>query len=548
MLRALAAGESGIPATLSAAVLRRVARTGPDGEAALQAAAVLGRQVDPAQLAGLLSVPELEAVHRCEGLVAARLMTRGGLGYEFANDLVQEVVYAAVAAPIRRAHHRRAADLLAEHPEAMARHADAVGDWSRAARAWLLAGDEAMRRAAAHDAGALLERAAASARAGGDDDLLARVLLSRSRVREALTDFGASLADIDEALRLARTIGSKRLEMMALRARGGDVLVGLRYPAAEWAAQLTDGLRLAGELGDRVAESDFGGRLAVLEVSRLRFDRAREHGRRPLAVARSAADERALAIGLDGIKTVHAYLGDVDQLDVVIEELGPLLRRLDHTWLLQWCVFESSFVAMAAGDSRAHPTAVIDESLRLNEQTGYPAYAVFFLAHRGWFARLDGELDAALADGISAVEQATSVEHPWWLATAAGLYAATLLAAGRREEAAELAERGLASVGADAAEGYRLRCLAPLAAASGDRDALRRADELLSGVTAPPDQAWVLGADAYPVHRARLVGRGRPGPCRPPSRRSGGPPAPGTGRRCASRRTTLPSPWVRTAR
>ena len=147
------------------------------------------------------------------------------------------------------------------------------------------------------------------------------------------------------------------------------MLVGLRYPAAEWAAQLTDGLRLAGELGDRVAESDFGARLAVLEVSRLRFDRALEHGRRAIAVARSADDERALAIGLDGIKSVHAYLGDVDQLKVVIDELGPLLRRIEHTWLLQWCVFESSFVTMAAGDSRTTRQR-IDEALRAQRADG----------------------------------------------------------------------------------------------------------------------------------------------------------------------------------
>jgi DNA-binding SARP family transcriptional activator/tetratricopeptide (TPR) repeat protein len=496
MLRSLAAGESGIPPSLSEAVLRRVSRAGPDGEAAMQAAAVLGSQVDPAQLAGLLHVSELEAVRRCEGLVTARLMTRGGLGYEFANDLVQEVVYDAVPPPIRQAHHRRAADLLAEHPEAMARHADAVGDWGRAAHGWLLAGDDAMRGAAAHDAAALLGRAAAAARTGADDDLLARVLLSRARVWEALTDFETSLADIDEALRLARATGSKRMEMMALRALGGDVLVGLHRPADEPFAHLTNGLRLAGELGDRVAEADFGGRLAVLDVSRLRFEQALTHGQRSISAARAAADDRALAIGLDGIKTAHAYLGDVGPLRIVIDELAPLLRRLRHTWLLQWCVFESSFVAMAAGDSRS-TRSLIDESLRLNEQTGYPAYAVFFLAHRGWFARLDGEIDAALADGQRAVEQAASVEHPWWLATAAGLHAATLLAAGRRDDAAEMAERGLGSLGPDAAEAYRLRCLAPLAAASRDPADLRRADDLLAGVTTPPDQAWVLGADTY---------------------------------------------------
>ena len=102
-----------------------------------------------------------------------------------------------------------------------------------------------------------------------------------------------------------------------------------------------------------------------------------------------------------------------------------------------------------------------------------------------------------MADGAEAVEQAAAVEHPWWRATAAGLYAATLLAAGKSAEAAEMAEAGYALVGETAAEGYRLRCLAPLAAAGGSPDALRSADDLLSGVTAPPGHAWVLGADAY---------------------------------------------------
>ena len=122
MLRALAAGESGIPPSLADAVLRRVSRAGPAAESAMHAAAVLGNHVDPAQLAGLLDLSELEAVHRCEELVTARLMARGGLGYEFANDLVQEVVYDALPPPICQAYHRRAADLLSEHPEAMARH------------------------------------------------------------------------------------------------------------------------------------------------------------------------------------------------------------------------------------------------------------------------------------------------------------------------------------------------------------------------------------------------------------------------------------------
>ena len=47
------------------------------------------------------------------------------------------------------------------------------------------------------------------------------------------------------------------------------------------------------------------------------------------------------------------------------------------------------------------------------------------------------------------------------------------------------------------AEAYLLRCLAPLAEATGDLAVLERADALLAGIRAPEGTAWLLGADAY---------------------------------------------------
>jgi hypothetical protein len=47
------------------------------------------------------------------------------------------------------------------------------------------------------------------------------------------------------------------------------------------------------------------------------------------------------------------------------------------------------------------------------------------------------------------------------------------------------------------AEAYLLRCLAPLAEATGDLAVLGRADALLSGIRAPEGTAWLLGADVY---------------------------------------------------
>jgi predicted ATPase len=159
VLRALAAGDAGVPESLRSAVQARIRRTGFAAEGLLRAAAVLGPAVDPLTLARLLDLTPTAALELCEQALEARLLVVSGREYEFANDLIQEVVYADTPEPTRLAYHRRAADLLTGQPESLARHAAAAGDWPRAARAWLLAAEEAMRRYAASDAAALATRA-----------------------------------------------------------------------------------------------------------------------------------------------------------------------------------------------------------------------------------------------------------------------------------------------------------------------------------------------------------------------------------------------------
>ncbi|MFI5100288.1 MAG: hypothetical protein ACHQE5_07210, partial [Actinomycetes bacterium] len=56
---------------------------------------------------------------------------------------------------------------------------------------------------------------------------------------------------------------------------------------------------------------------------------------------------------------------------------------------------------------------------------------------------------------------------------------------------------GLAAADRSGAEGYRLRCMAPLAEATGSRDVLLQADRILREARLPAGHAWVAGADAY---------------------------------------------------
>lgn len=501
-LRALASGETGVPASLAEGVLARVAQLPDQSRAVVEAGAVLRRRLDPRLLAGLIEVSEVSATRSCEELTRNGLFTRAGAVYEFTNDLFQECVHAALPDAVAAAYHRRAADLTSDRPEVMASHAHAVGDDARAARGWLLAGEEALRRAAVEDARSLVERCLATP--GLAAETRARALLVRGRVHEAGTSWSAALEDIDAALAWARSSGERRLELAALRARGGDAAVGAQLPTDELLRPLDDGARLAADLGDRRAEADFGCRMTVLEASRLRLAAARARADRVLARARASGSEDSVVLALDGLKTVAWYLGDTPLLAATVRELEPLVRARDDSWLIQWVVFEGAFVP-AASDDWAAAHALIHEARGLNARSGFPAYAGYLRAYEGWLARLAGRLDEARELGTRAVEETSAVDHPWWHSWAAGLLAATLVEAGDGPAAERVARAGLAARRGTAPPG-RLLCAAALGAMTGELT--RSATEGLAAVDCPPGRAWVLGADAYLLLAGAAAARG----------------------------------------
>ncbi|WP_053203058.1 ATP-binding protein [Jiangella muralis] len=505
-LRALAAGEEGIPDSLRASVMARVRRAGPQAEELLHAAAVLGSSFTPMTLAGLLDLSAQEAARRCHRILPTRLLVVAGRSYEFGNDLVQETLYAATPPPTRVAYHLRAADLQAGNPEAVGWHAAAAGDWARAGPGWLAAGEQALHRYAVGDAEALLRQAIDAAGRSGDVELTGRAHLARGRAREAMFRYADAVADHAEALRAARAAGDRGLEMRALRQLGGPAWAGGGRPVAEGTVHLEESLRLAQRLGDRPAESELLAWLSVLSANRLRFDDALSYGRRALALARVIGGDHALTVALDGLKTAYAYQGEVRELRAVLDELEPLCRRSGDLWLLQWCVFESAFPALARGDWDT-ATRRVEEALLINRRSGYTGYESWYEANLGWIARLRGRPGDAVRHGRRSL---TLPAHAWFGAASMAAYATTLLELDRTAEAVVLLERGLTIAGRHRTEAYRLPCLAALAAATDSRELLDEADAMVRAVGAPPGSVWLYGADTYvALARARLR-RGAP--------------------------------------
>jgi DNA-binding SARP family transcriptional activator len=509
VLRALMSGDTGVPESLRTAVQARVRRAGPPVEALLRAAAVLGTTVDPLTLGVMLGLVPSTALELCEAALEARLLAVSGRDYEFANDLIREVLYASTPEPTRLAHHRRAADLLTGQPESLAKHAAAAGDWLRAARAWLRAGQDAMGRFAASDAAALATQALEAGERVADAEVSARALVLRGRALQAVGANAAALADLTRGADGARAAGDRRLEMHALRELGGDVPVSRGKPISYYASNLESGLRIAESLGDRASEATFLSRLAVIAANRLRLDVALDYGLRAVAAGRAAADDQALADGLDGLKITYLSLGDTRALGDVLAELVPLLRRRGDLFLLQWAEFEAAFLAIAAADWDT-AAAGIETAIERNRTDGYPHCAAWYTAHLGWLARLRGRDGEATTLGRRAVDLSEQHEHGWWQAATRAMLGDTLLLRGDQTGAVKLYERGLAAARKSGMEAYLLRCAAPLAAATGSSAVLGEAAGWLEQASIPAGGAWVLGYEAYLSLAGAWLGQDEP--------------------------------------
>ncbi|HET8583025.1 MAG TPA: AAA family ATPase [Jatrophihabitans sp.] len=509
ILRGLTAGDA-LPESLQAAVLARVEGLGEPGSSVLRAGAVLGVSFEPQPAATLSGTPLAEALGCCERAMAAGLLVGAGRAYEFANDVLREVVYATTPEPTRLAHHARAIDLLADRPEQVAEHATVIEDWPRAARCWLLAADEALDRFAARDAATLAGSALDAARRAESAELVGRSLLIRGSAGYATGDYAAAWADLEAAVQQAREAGDQRLEMAALREQSRDPHVALGRPPADSEVPLRECLRIAQSLGDRTREADALGRLAILATNRLDFVQGLDLAERALHVGRAAGPGHGLVFGLDAMKNVYTYLGEVPALRGILAELEALERADGDLVMLQWTLFESFVVPLAAGDP-AGALARIEAALAVNRRTGLLAFEPYFAAHLGWVHRLAGDLATAADVGARAVALGQTRRHVWWLAGAVAVHASTLLALGRPAEAAREVEAVLPLAEPPGAEAYQLRCLAALAAATGSTEVLRRADELLHTITTPPGSAWLLGADAYLDLAGAWVARGERG-------------------------------------
>ena len=376
------------------------------------------------------SPPSVATARECEELVRLRCSCAAATTTSSPTTSSRSACTPRCRRRSRSRLHRRAADLTSDRPEVMAEHAYAAGDEPRAAHGWLLAGEDALRRAAVEDALGLLRpvpRRAGPPSPGRGPVPCWRAVRSTRRARTSRPRWTTSTRRWPWPA--TPTTGGSRWPRSASRAATRPW--GSVSPSTSCVAPLELGLRLAADLGDRRAEADFTSRLAILEASRLRLATALARAEGGLVRARSAGSEDAQVLALDGLKTVWAYLGDPVRLrrgDRRARAAAPGPARA--TWLLQWTVFEKSFVPAAEGrldDARAAGRRGAGAQPRSAATRRTPATCTPTTAGSpGWPATWT----TARRVGREAVEASSPIDHPWWYAIAAGLLAATLIETG----------------------------------------------------------------------------------------------------------------------
>jgi class 3 adenylate cyclase/predicted ATPase len=159
-----------VPASLYASLMARLDRLGPAKEVA-QVGAAIGREFSHALLAAVVRKPELELASALNRLIAAGLVSRGGMPphatYLFKHALVRDAAHGTLLREPRRALHARIAEALETHfpdiagnqPEVLAHHCTEAGLIEKAAGFWGKAGQRSLARSALVEAAEHLTRA-----------------------------------------------------------------------------------------------------------------------------------------------------------------------------------------------------------------------------------------------------------------------------------------------------------------------------------------------------------------------------------------------------
>ena len=398
----------GVPSSVGATLRARLDRLSTEACEVVRAAAVLGRDVDPARVVSLLESSTDAVEAGLNEAAEAAILERTGSGWRFRHLLWRDAVLATCEAGLRRAWHRRAAALLRGLPDVgwseVAHHLLAAGTSEGLADAAERAARACARRLAYDDAARWWQRAV---EATEDDPTLASRLIALADATLRAGDLLRGRAIAARAATIARGLEDPALLARAALAYGAEIV------AAEVDATLVSLLEEA-----RAALGDSDPALAALVLARLASAlQPAQDPNVPFALAREAI-ARARALGDEGVllqtfRSANAALVDLappDERLALDREHASLAERRDDPVEAHRAWRRLHFDARELGDA-ALARGAIAQVVTLGDRLAIPHFRWFGhalvavdRAHRGDFQ----EAERAHAEARRAVEAARS--------------------------------------------------------------------------------------------------------------------------------------------
>lgn len=532
LLGAEEALRDAVPGSVQSVVLARVDHLAERDRAAIQAASVLGQQVDLACWRHVLG----DSDYSPDALLFGGLLVARDDVYMFGHALIQEGVYQSLVRPRRRALHERAAQWWSGRDTLLwAQHLARAED-PRAAGAFL---DGARQLLAEHSYAQARQACAAGLQASGAEQLQFLLLIERASAEQLDAAVADSIASYRQALEVAegdaqtcrawlgiaqgyRVIGPlsqaaeavERALPLAVRLADQKTLSqvhhlrgNLAFPSGQWQRcreEHTAALAYARQAGDVEAEANALSGLADAAYLAGMFSQAREAFSACVAASQRGGLLRIQAANLAMLGCIAAYVGPLSQALAYGREAVDLATRIQH---FRARVIGAQGVAIAAlelGDfefARERATAALEDSRRLgarlfeSESQSLLARALLGL---GDVAAATELLDLAWQTGAVAPEFCRPLALGPRLALLAG-------APGHAERVADA--RALLARGCPWFCAFELvRGLCAAAVQRGDIGELQRAIEDLTRLTAVDQIAvarWTL--QAFELQRRVLV-------------------------------------------
>ena len=287
------------------------------------------------------------------------------------------------------------ADRLAEHEEILAYHFSKAQEWAKALEYFLKVAPKAAQAFATREAITLYDHAEAAVDQLGEDALshtLMAIYQAKSDLYFVMSDFERSRAEGERLLTLARRVGDRQREGMALAGMGWAS--SRAHDLDQALSHARQAITVADEVNAPLIQASGHFIMSQAYAVTGRLDQAWKEATQALTKSRSVGvTDQRLSIWIPG--TIKNWQGEYAEASLLLSESMHLAREQNLLFPLLYICFTYGITLTGKGDYD-EALAVLQEGLALADKVGAEVLRPRLLNSLGWLYMELGDFDRAL--------------------------------------------------------------------------------------------------------------------------------------------------------